>query len=97
MPICPVQRKTSLLHNRYKEQPPFSPSFFAPLALCAKIATRETWVRPAYACKILSGSVKVCWSYSRKADFQQIHITLSYIYRVAQLKWGQLTFLMVTF
>jgi len=27
----------------------------------------------------LSGSVKVCRSYSRKADFEQIHITLSCI------------------
>ena len=32
-----------------------------------------------YACQILSGSVKVCRSYSRKANFEQIHITLSCI------------------
>jgi len=32
-----------------------------------------------HACKILSGSVNVCQSYSRKADFEQIHITLSCI------------------
>jgi len=31
----------------------------------------------AYACKILSGSVNVCCSYSRKADSEQIHIAFS--------------------
>jgi len=31
------------------------------------------------ACKILFGSIKVYQSYPRKADFEQIHITLSYM------------------
>jgi len=37
-----------------------SPPFCAPLAKGTKILTHEIWVRPTYACKILSGSVKVC-------------------------------------
>jgi len=45
----------------------------------------NTWDRfpPTCACKILSGSVKVCRSYSRKADFEQIHITQSCIFMAA--------------
>ena len=59
--------------------PPFPPLFCAPLAPGTKILTHEIWVWPTYACKILSGSVKICQSYSRKANFEQIHITLSCI------------------
>jgi len=65
--------------TRYKKLPPFSPLFCAPLAQGAKISMHEIWVRPTYACEILSGSIKVCRNYSRKADFEQIHITLSCI------------------
>jgi len=38
----------------------------------------NTWdlSSPTCACKILSGSIKVCRSYSRTADFEQIHIML---------------------
>jgi len=56
----------------------FSPPFCAPLAQSAKILTREIWVRPTYICKMLSWCVKVCRSYSRKADFEQMRITLSW-------------------
>jgi len=64
--------------TRYKT-PPFSPLFCAPLAQGAIILTREIGVWPTYACKILSGSIKICRSYSRKANFEQIHIMLSCI------------------
>jgi len=64
--------------NRYKKTSTFSPPFCAPLAQGAKILTL-IWVRPIYACKILSRSVKVCRSYLRKADFEQMHITMSCI------------------
>ena len=60
--------------TRYQKTPTFfSPSFCAPLAQGVKILTSEIWVRPTYACKILSGFVKVCRSYSRKADFEYMH------------------------
>jgi len=78
MPICHVTMKNNFTvgPTSYKT-PTFSPLFCAPLAQGAKMLTNEIWVRPTYACKILSGSVKVCRSYSPKADFEQIHITLS--------------------
>jgi len=85
--IVPLQKNTFRRH-------------FAPLW------PREIWVRRSYACKILSGYVKICRSYSRKVNFEQLHIAVTQmhdcvqrwtLYRVAQLKWGQLTFLMVTF
>jgi len=46
----------------------------------AKILTRDLSSAYTYACKILSGSVQVCWNHSRKADFEQIHLTLSRIH-----------------
>ena len=63
----------------YKKLPPFSPPFCAPFAQDTTSLTREICVRSTYACKILSGSVKVCESYSRKANFEQIRIMLSCI------------------
>ena len=77
MPIYPVTKKWEfILYPLQKKLPPFSTPFCAPLAQGVKILTREIWVRPTYVCVILSGSVMVCRSYSRKADFEQIH-TLS--------------------
>jgi len=75
MPMCPVTKKC-----KYPLQNCDSHLFAAILRLFvqgAKSLTREIWVWPTYACKILSGSVKVCRSYSRKANFEQIHIKLS--------------------
>jgi len=74
--FVPLQRKTSSLYPLQKHQS-FPLPFCVPLALGAEILTREIWVWPTYACKILSGSIKVCWSYLQKADFEQIHIMLS--------------------
>ena len=48
----------------------------AVLAQGAKIITRGIWVRRTFvhsACNILPGAVKVCRSYWRKSDFEQIH------------------------
>jgi len=70
----PLQRNASSLYPLQKI-PTFSPPLCAPLAQGAKISTRAIWLLPESACKILSGSVKVCRSYSRKADFQQIRIS----------------------
>ena len=55
--------------------------YFAPLwHKTPKFLTRDSWVQSMHAHEILSASVKVCRSYSRKADFEQIHIiTLSCI------------------
>jgi len=53
-----------------------SPQLCASLAQGVKILTREVWVRPTYDWKILSGPVKVCRRFLRKADFEQIHITM---------------------
>jgi len=79
MPICHVTTKNNFTvgPTSYKT-PTFSPLFCAPLAQGAKMLTNEIWVRPTYACKILSGSVKVCRSYSPKADFEQIHVMIAY-------------------
>jgi len=68
--------------SRYKEMrvhcslpvtktPTFRPPFCAPLDQDAKILTREIKVRPTCARKILSRSVKVNQSYSRKAGFEK--------------------------
>ena len=72
----PLQRKATSMYPLQK-----TPTLFTAILhpFVAKILIREICVRPTYACKILSGSVKVCGSYSRKADYEQIHITLSYI------------------
>jgi len=66
-PICAV---TFTVGPTCYKTPTFS-LLCAPLAQGAKILTCEIWVRPTYACKILSGPVKVYRSYSRKADFEQ--------------------------
>jgi len=50
--------------TRYKKLPSFSPPFCAPLAQDANILTREIWLQPTHTSKILSGSIKVCQSYS---------------------------------
>jgi len=71
--VVPLQRETSSLYPLCTFSLPFCASF----AQGAKILTREIWVRHTYACKILSASVKVCRNYSRKANFEQINITLS--------------------
>jgi len=47
------------------------------LAQGAKLLTREIWAQLTYACKILFGSVNVCPSYSRKADFEEMHKSMS--------------------
>ena len=60
--------------TRYKKLPPFSPLFCTPLAQGAKNFNTQDLSLPTYACKILSGSVKICWSYLRKANFEQMHI-----------------------
>ena len=76
----PLQRKkTTSLYPSEKvlKHSPFSPPFCAPLAQGAKILTREIWGRPTHAGRIFSGSVKVCRSYSRKVDFERLHIMLS--------------------
>jgi len=79
MPICPVTKKTQLC-TRYKNT-----HFFAAILLPFGPGRQnfnrmrfELGLGPTYASKILSGSVKVYRSYSRKADFKQkMHITLS--------------------
>ena len=73
MPICPVTKKNNFILPVRKKLPHLLPPFCTPLAQGAKILTRQIRFRPTYACKLLSRSVKVCRSYSRKADFQQIH------------------------
>jgi len=79
MPICSVTKKCEFIVPVTK-----SPTFFAAILRpfgpwrlnCNKwdlsSAYNILWLT-TYACKILSGSVKVCRSYSRKADFEQIH------------------------
>ena len=57
----PLQRKINFIVPVTK-RPLFSPPFCAPLAQGVKILTGEIWVRPTYACKILSRFVKVCQS-----------------------------------
>jgi len=57
--------------TRYKKHAPFTPPLCVPLALGTKILTCEIWFRPTYACKILSGAVKVCRSYSQ--NFLRCH------------------------
>jgi len=47
---------------------------YAVMPRAPKLLTREICVVGLYACRILSGSVKVCRNYSRKADFKQMHI-----------------------
>jgi len=65
--------------TRYKKTPTLH-RHFAPLWPTAlEILTHEIRVRPTYACKILSRSIKVWRSYSQKADFEEMHITLSCI------------------
>jgi len=78
MPICPLTKKCEFTVHVTKKLTPFSPLFCALWPRAPKFS-HEIWVRPTYACKILSGSVKVCRSYLRKANFEQIHITLSSI------------------
>jgi len=78
MSVCLVTKICKFIVPLQKH--PIFRRHFAPLALGAKILIREVWVRPTCACKILSAPIKVCRSYSRKSDFEQIHITLSCIY-----------------
>jgi len=74
-----LKKKCEFIVPVTEKHPPFSPTLCAPLAQGAKILKLEIRFPRTYACKILLGSVKVCRSYSRKADFEQIHITQSCI------------------
>jgi len=76
MLTCPVTKKNNFIVPVTKKQQPFLPPFCTPLAQGANILTRAIWVPPTYACKILSGYIKVCWSYLWKADFEQLHIIM---------------------
>jgi len=59
IPICAVTKKCEFVAPTPKTCT-FWPPFCAPLAQGAKILRLEIWVKSTYACKILSGSVKVC-------------------------------------
>jgi len=80
MPICPVTKKNNFVVPVTKTLTFFTAILHLFGPGCLNFVTREILVRLTCMCKILSGSVKVCQSYSRKANFQQIHITLSYAY-----------------
>jgi len=69
MVICPITKKCEFI-----VYPLQNTHFFAAILLPfgpAKIVACEIWIRPTYVCESLSGFVKVCQSYSRKADFEQ--------------------------
>jgi len=63
--------------TRYKKTPPFA-AIMCPFGPGRQNLSCEIWVRPRYDCKILLRCVMVCRNYWRKADFEQIYITLSY-------------------
>jgi len=77
MPICAVTKKNNFIVPVIKH--PLFAAILRPFGPWRQILPREIWFRPTYVGKILSGSVMVCRSYSRKADLKQIHITLSCI------------------
>jgi len=49
MLTCSVYKENDFIVPVTKKHPPFSPPLCAPLAHCAKILTREIWVRPTHA------------------------------------------------
>jgi len=83
MPKCPLQRNASSLYPIRKKTLTFLAAILRPFGPGAKILTREVSVRPTY-CQILSGSVKVCGSSSRKADFEQIPTGITHMHDSVQ-------------
>jgi len=71
MPICPVTKKNNFVVPVTKNTHLFAAILRPSGLLRQNFNTWDLSYRPTYACKILSGSVKVCRSYSRKYDFEQ--------------------------
>jgi len=71
--LCPVTKKCDFIVPVTKPCTFFRRHFALLWRRAPKFQKLGIWVRPTCVCTILSGSVKVCRSYSQNADFEQTH------------------------